>query len=345
MLLSEFAFDLPDELIARFPAEQRDQSRLLEIGQNHELIDRSFADIVDLISPNDCLILNNTKVIPARLLGQRESGGKVELLIERVEDNQHFLAQVKSSNALKPGTIVHVANEKFEAVERVNNFYRFVWHNTQASDLFDVLNHIGHIPLPPYIDRNDSDFDVVRYQTIFADQKGAVAAPTAGLHFSEAIFEALKEKGVEWDFVTLHVGSGTFSPIRVENVLEHKMHSERFTVPQSVVDLVHKTKARGGRVFAVGTTSVRSLESAAQQGELVASSGETDIYIYPGFEFKVVDSLITNFHLPESSLMLLVSAFAGKEPIFKAYRHAVEQQYRFFSYGDAMLLHRISSQA
>ncbi|NVJ59819.1 MAG: tRNA preQ1(34) S-adenosylmethionine ribosyltransferase-isomerase QueA [Gammaproteobacteria bacterium] len=342
MKLSEFSFDLPDELIARFPTEQRDASRLLHIDSNGNPQDRQFRDLMNLLSPNDCLIFNNTKVIPARLLGHRASGGKVEVLVERIINDQELLAMVRSSNSLKPQTELHFGKHILIAVERVNQFYRFKVEGTDS--IFDVLESEGHMPLPPYIDRLDTDFDKSRYQTVYAEKEGAVAAPTAGLHFTDDILAQLNSRGIETDFVTLHVGSGTFAPVRVDDIESHEMHSEWFEVPESVVALVNRTKARGGRVIAVGTTSVRSLESASFENEqgsgfqLKAMSGDTSIFIYPGYQFKCVDGLITNFHLPESTLIMLVSALAGKEVILNAYQHAVEQKYRFFSYGDAMFI-------
>ncbi len=339
MYLSDFHFDLPEELIARFPAEKRDASRLLHLSSAGNIIDRQFTDLVDLLEPNDCLIFNNTKVIPARLLGNRETGGKVELLIERVLDTQTVLSRVKSSNPLKPGSLITVGDFQIVTVERRDQFYVLESADKQTT-ILEILDKQGHMPLPPYIDREDTEFDAERYQTVYAQKEGAVAAPTAGLHFSEQKFERLSEKGIEWDFVTLHVGSGTFAPVRVDNIKEHKMHSEWFDVPESVVSLVKKTQQQGGRVVAVGTTSVRSLETASRSGKLEAMTGETDIFIYPGFKFNTVDALVTNFHLPESTLILLVSAFSGKEQILSAYRHAVDRKYRFFSYGDAMFLER-----
>ncbi len=338
MQLSDFHFDLPDELIARYPAEKRDASRLLHVSVDGKLSDRQFSDIVDLVNPEDCLIFNNTKVIPARLFGTRESGGKVELLVERVLSEFEFLSQVKSSNKLKPESKILVGQQQITVLGREGMFYRL--KVDESTPVLQVLDDLGRMPLPPYIDRTDTEFDAERYQTIYAQEAGAVAAPTAGLHFSERLFEHLKAKGVSWDFVTLHVGSGTFAPVRVENIKEHKMHSEQFQVSASVVEKVKQTRRQGGRVIAVGTTSVRCLESAAVSGDIEATSGDTDIFIYPGYKFRCVDALVTNFHLPESTLMMLVSAFSGKEPIMSAYRHAVAQQYRFFSYGDAMFLER-----
>jgi len=342
MKLSDFSFDLPDELIARFPTESRDASRLLHVNSVGAINDLNFIDIVNLVRPNDCLIFNNTKVIPARLLGKRESGGKVELMLERMTGEYECLSLVKSSNRLPIGAKVIIEDVTLEVLERVGQFYRFVVAGNQRS-ILDVLNHYGHIPLPPYIDRSDTEFDAERYQTIYAKEEGAVAAPTAGLHFTSEVFDALKSKGVKWDFVTLHVGSGTFAPVRVESIQDHQMHSECYSVPDSVVELVRETKSKGGRVIAVGTTSVRCLESASQAGALQAQSGETDIFIYPGYQFKCVDALVTNFHLPESTLIMLVSAFCNRSSILTAYRHAVEQKYRFFSYGDAMFLEKADS--
>ncbi|WP_144393274.1 tRNA preQ1(34) S-adenosylmethionine ribosyltransferase-isomerase QueA [Pleionea sediminis] len=340
MHLSDFHFELPDELIARYPTEERDASRLLHVSSDGQHHDRVFKDLVELISPNDCLIFNNTKVIPARLLGKRESGGKVELLVERVTGEFEFLSQVKSSNSLKPGAIIQVGDYLLSVIERQGLFYHL--SSGPSVPIFEVLENEGHMPLPPYIDRADTEFDAERYQTVYAKEAGAVAAPTAGLHFTDSILEKLKSKGVQWDFVTLHVGSGTFAPVRVDNIEQHQMHSEWFNVPESVVTLVNQTRRKGGRVIAVGTTSVRCLESASVDGELNPKTGDTNIFIYPGYEFQCVDGLITNFHLPESTLIMLVSAFSGRSAILKAYQHAIEQKYRFFSYGDAMFLEKAS---
>ena len=337
MQLSDFQFDLPDELIARYPTEQRDASRLLHLNATADIYDRQFSDIVDLVGPNDCLIFNNTKVIPARLLGTRESGGKVEILIERVVSDDEIISMVKASNAPKPGTLIKVGGYQLEVTGRDGQFFK-ITSLDKSTSVMSIIEQHGHMPLPPYIDRDDTEFDAERYQTVYAKEAGAVAAPTAGLHFTEQVFENLKHKGVSWDFVTLHVGSGTFAPVRVDNIDEHQMHSERFSVPESVVTLVNRTKQQGGRVIAVGTTSVRCLESAVISGSLLATSGDTDIFIYPGYQFKVVDGLVTNFHLPESTLIMLVSALCGKDNILNAYQHAVDNRYRFFSYGDAMFL-------
>lgn len=343
MRKQDFQFDLPDSLIANQPCEERTQSRLLDIQPlTGQIEDKHFYDIFDSVKPSDCLIFNNTKVIPARLLGNRETGGKVEVLLERVIPgkgavNDHCMAQLRASNTPKTGANIIVADDfVLRVIGREGTFFKLECLNELP--MLELVEQYGSMPLPPYIQRKASDFDKQRYQTVYAEKQGAVAAPTAGLHFDEALIEKLKQKGVAMDFVTLHVGAGTFSPIRVDNILEHQMHSEWFEVPQSVVDLIAKTRANGGRVISVGTTSVRCLESASISGELKASYGETDIFIFPGYEFKSVDALITNFHLSESTLLMLVSAFAGKELILESYKHAVEQKYRFFSYGDAMFI-------
>ena len=339
MQLSDFHFELPDELIARFPTEERTASRLLVVNAVSGAVHHNqFTDLLDKVQTNDCLIFNNTRVLAARLLGHRDSGGKVEVLVERLLDNHQLLAQVKSSNALKNGTQILIEQQPvLQVVEREGTFYRL--QSVGSKSLASLLEEHGHMPLPPYIDRADEALDQARYQTVYASKDGAVAAPTAGLHFSEDFLNQLKQKRVGYDFVTLHVGSGTFSPIRSEQIEQHTMHSERFELPPSVVELIQQTRQNGGRVIAVGTTSLRCLEGAFQaQGQLQATLGETDIFIYPGYEFKVVDALITNFHLPDSTLILLVSAFAGKALTLSAYQAAIEHQYRFFSYGDAMFI-------
>ncbi|MGB0496244.1 MAG: tRNA preQ1(34) S-adenosylmethionine ribosyltransferase-isomerase QueA [Kangiellaceae bacterium] len=351
MLKQEFQFDLPEHLIAYAPCEKRTDSRLLVINPHEESIHHhKFNELVAFLNPEDCLIFNNTKVIPARLFGKRVSGGKVEVLIERVlgektlddvkadKSSQHqCLAQVRASNSPKVGTLIVIAEDFcLEVVGRQNSFY--VLQNRSNDDLMMLIEKYGDMPLPPYIQRKAEREDKERYQTVYATEKGAVAAPTAGLHFDENLLNKIKDKGIKHDFVTLHVGAGTFLPLRVDKVEEHQMHSEWFNVPASVVELVSNTKAAGGRVIAVGTTSVRCLESASLSGELKAVSGETDIFIYPGYEFKSVDGLITNFHLSESTLMMLVSTFAGKQFIKKAYQSAIENEYRFFSYGDSMFI-------
>lgn len=346
MKLKDFDYHLPKELIAQFPAEQRTDSRLLVVNkQTSELSDKLFTNIESFLDPGDLLVMNNTRVIPARLFGHKQSGGKLEVLVERVLNEHEVLAQVRASKSPKPGSMIVFdgeANKKIfsaEVIARVDAFFHLRFDTKKP--VLTVLDEIGHIPLPPYIERGDETDDIERYQTVYAEQPGAVAAPTAGLHFDKKTLSALEEKGVKLGYVTLHVGAGTYQPVRVENIADHKMHKEWISVSAELVEQVEKTRAAGGRIIAVGTTTVRSLESAAFDGRLKPFEGETDIFITPGsgFEFKVVDGLITNFHLPESTLLMLVSAFAGYELMMTAYRHAVENNYRFFSYGDAMFIH------
>ncbi|MFT5451871.1 MAG: S-adenosylmethionine:tRNA ribosyltransferase-isomerase [Enterobacterales bacterium] len=338
MQLTDFTFNLPDNLIARYPLEERTASRLLSLdgtegGINHG----SFNDIKELIKPGDLLVFNNTRVIPARLNARKETGGKIEILIERLVSDTEALAHIRSSKSPKPESkLILEDGTELTVLGRKDNL--FIVKTVDGQDLLNILDSIGHIPLPPYIDRPDEASDHERYQTVYSKHKGAVAAPTAGLHFSEELIEQLKSNGVETGFVTLHVGAGTFQPVRVDDISEHKMHSEWFEVTAELVKQVEQTKARGGRVIAVGTTSVRCLESASKSGELEPFSGDTDIFITPGYEFKIVDVLITNFHLPESTLIMLVSAFAGRDNILSAYQAAIDEQYRFFSYGDAMFI-------
>ncbi|WP_392563397.1 tRNA preQ1(34) S-adenosylmethionine ribosyltransferase-isomerase QueA [Orbus wheelerorum] len=341
MQLSDFAFDLPDELIARYPAKVRSQCRLLGLdGNTGAITSGTFTDVLQKLNPGDLLVFNNTRVIPARLYGQKASGGKVEMLIERILDNNRVLAHVKSSKAPKEGTTILLGEQADIAVimlARHDSLFELQF----PSDVLAILDKIGHIPLPPYIDRPDDELDREVYQTVYNKVPGAVAAPTAGLHFDEPLLEALRQKGVEFAFVTLHVGAGTFQPVRVDNIENHIMHAEYAQVSQEVVDAVQACKARGNRVVAVGTTSVRALESAAQKsGQIESFFADTRIFIYPGYQFKVIDVLITNFHLPESTLIMLVSAFAGYDHVMNAYRFAVENQLRFFSYGDAMFITR-----
>ena len=338
----DFHFDLPDELIAQFPNEQRDASRLLMMdGNTGEYRDSNFNQFIDELHPGDLLVMNNTKVIPARLFGQKETGGKIEVLIERLLDSKSVLAHVRASKSPRPGARLTFDDDYHaEVIEREGDLFKLIF---DVDDIESMLNDIGHMPLPPYIQREDNDTDQSRYQTVYAQHAGAVAAPTAGLHFTEQLLEQIKQKGIDVAYVTLHVGAGTFQPVRVENIAEHKMHAEWIKVDEDVCNKVNKTRAQGGRVIAIGTTSVRSLESAAshsQGGALQPYSGDTDIFITPGYQFKIVDALLTNFHLPESTLLMLVSAFAGFENIMNAYQHAVDEKYRFFSYGDAMFLTR-----
>ncbi|HCV03136.1 tRNA preQ1(34) S-adenosylmethionine ribosyltransferase-isomerase QueA [Pseudoalteromonas sp. APAL1] len=342
MRVADFSFDLPDELIARFPKADRTSSRLLTLdGPSGKVEHKVFSDILSLVNENDLLVFNNTKVIPARMFGQKESGGKLEVLVERVLDEHRVLAHVRASKSPKPGSKI-ILEGKAEAIMVARHGELFELEFAKDENVLDILNDIGHMPLPPYIDRPDNEADRERYQTVYGEKPGAVAAPTAGLHFDDKLMMALKDKGINMAFVTLHVGAGTFQPVRVDSVDEHVMHSEYIEVPDDVVKAVAETKAKGGRVIAVGTTSVRSLESAAKVhgGKLDTYFGDTDIFIYPGYQFNVVDAMVTNFHLPESTLIMLVSAFAGQENIMGAYHTAIEQKYRFFSYGDAMFLTR-----
>jgi S-adenosylmethionine:tRNA ribosyltransferase-isomerase len=335
MRLDHFHFELPDELIARQPTADRRGSRLLAMDANGTVEHQGFADILNHIQAGDLLVFNNTKVIPARVYGKKETGGNVELLIERITGKQTALVHIRASKSPKAGATLLFDNG-FSALMlgRVDDLFELEF----SVPLLAMLDEIGHMPLPPYIDREDTQEDKTRYQTVYADQPGAVAAPTAGLHFDDQLLADIQAKGADLAFVTLHVGAGTFQPVRVENIVEHKMHSEWLEVSDSVCQQVRATKARGGKVFAVGTTSVRSLETASISGEIAPYQGDTDIFIYPGYKFKVVDRLLTNFHLSESTLLMLVSAFAGYTPIMKAYQQAISQRYRFFSYGDAMLL-------
>ncbi len=340
MRVADFNFELPDELIARFPMEDRTASRLLKLaGNSGEITHHKFADVLDFINPNDLIIFNNTKVIPARMFGQKASGGKVEVLVERVVDKHTVLAHVRANKSPKVGNEL-ILEETATAVMQGRQGELFELKFEGEEGVLDILDRIGHMPLPPYIDRPDNEKDRNRYQTVYGEKPGAVAAPTAGLHFDDALLAKLKDKGVDLGFVTLHVGAGTFQPVRVDKIEDHHMHSEYIEVPEQVVAQIKACRERGGRVVAVGTTSMRSLESAAMksEGELAPFYGDTDIFIFPGYEFQVVDAMITNFHLPESTLIMLVSAFAGQENIMNAYNTAIAEKYRFFSYGDAMFL-------
>lgn len=347
MRRQDFYYELPDELIARAPAAQRRGSRLLQLdGISGQLTHSQFPDLLSLVEPGDLMVFNNTRVIPARLFGQKESGGQVEILVERVLDTRRVLSHTRASKAPKVNSIV-ILQDATQVRLVARHDALFEWEFLGDDPVLAVLDRIGHMPLPPYIDRDDVAADRERYQTVYGEKQGAVAAPTAGLHFDEQMLADLKAKGVQTAFVTLHVGAGTFQNMRVDNIAEHQMHSEIMDVSEEVCALVRATKAAGKRVIAVGTTSVRSLESAAQgyanldqRGEIHPYQGETSIFIYPGYEFQVVDALVTNFHLPESTLIMLVSAFAGFRFTMAAYQEAVAQQYRFFSYGDAMFITR-----
>ena len=339
MRVADFQFDLPDELIARYPLAERCASRLLVLdGPSGAIAHQQFSDLLNYLRPGDLMVFNNTRVIPARLFAKKATGGKLEVLVERVLDTNRVLAHVRASKAPKVGSTIEFENGT-QATLLARHDSLFEWQF--AEPVLPLLERIGHMPLPPYMERADELDDRERYQTVYAEHAGAVAAPTAGLHFDQHMLSSIRELGVGSAFVTLHVGAGTFQPVRVETLEEHQMHHEWLQVSQEVVDAVAACKARGGRVIAVGTTSVRSLESAAQAtGELQAFAGETDIFLYPGRSFHVVDALVTNFHLSESTLLMLVAAFAGYPEIMDAYRSAIEHRYRFFSYGDAMFITR-----
>ena len=347
MRRQDFHFDLPPELVAQAPLAERAHSRLLVLdGADGTRVHARFDALPSLLAPGDLLVFNDTRVIPARLFGQKDSGGRVEVLIERIESDALALAQVRASKSPKPGTRLLLGTDRdegfeVEMVERVGDLFRlrFPAHASVTA----CLDSHGHVPLPPYIERADTAADAERYQTVYAREAGSVAAPTAGLHFDDALLEACAARGIERAFVTLHVGAGTFQPVRVDDLASHRMHSERYTVPAETADAIAACRARGGRVVAVGTTVVRTLEAAArdrglERGAPVPGGGETDIFILPPYRFRVVDGLVTNFHLPESTLLMLVSAFAGREAVLGAYETAVAERYRFFSYGDAMLV-------
>lgn len=339
MRLEDFDFDLPAELIAQFPPPNRGDSRLLTLDAQGVPGDRGFHELSELVTPSDLLVFNDTRVIKARLNGHKQTGGKVELLIERVLDARRALAMVRASHAPRPGSrIAGWESGDIEVIERRGDLYELAF--PAACTVAEFLERHGALPLPPYIERPAGADDDSRYQTVYAREPGAVAAPTAGLHFDQAMLDRLAQRGVARAFVTLHVGAGTFQPVRVERVDDHRMHAERYWIPESTREAVERTHLHGGRVIAVGTTSLRALESAARDGQLRAGSGETDLFITPGFRFRVVDALVTNFHLPRSTLLMLVAAFAGLAPILAAYRHAVAHRYRFFSYGDAMFVAR-----
>ena len=333
----DFHYDLPDELIARYPASDRSGSRLLCLdGADGSLRDRQFRELPELLQPGDLLVFNDTRVMPARLLGRKESGGQVEVLIERVIGARDALAHIRASKSPKPGTRIDTETGlQLEVLGRAGDLFQLRF---PADDVPVQLGRHGHMPLPPYIDRPDDSADRERYQTVYAREPGAVAAPTAGLHFDARMLDSLKEYGIATAFVTLHVGAGTFQPVREDDLARHRMHAEYAVVSAAVVDAVRQARERGGRVVAVGTTSVRSLESAAADGELRPFAADTRLFIVPGYRFRVVDAMLTNFHLPESTLLMLVAAFAGHENIMRAYRHAIDERYRFFSYGDAMFI-------
>jgi len=332
-----FHFDLPRELIAQAPLPRRSDSRLLHLSRFDGVVaDRQFRDLPGLLSAGDLLVFNDTRVIPARLFGRKESGGRVEVMLERLLGDSECLAQLRVSKTLKAGGAILLEDgSRLRVVGRDGGFFHL---RLEGGSLSMVLQKLGHMPLPPYITREDTEQDAERYQTVYAERPGAVAAPTAGLHFDDQLLAALDDFGIGRSRVTLHVGAGTFQPVRVDNIEEHRMHAEYLEVPASTCDAVRRTRERGGRVVAVGTTAVRALETAAQGGELQPFAGDSSIFIYPGYRFRLIDGLVTNFHLPESTLLMLVCALAGTGPTLAAYRHAVAQRYRFFSYGDAMLI-------
>jgi S-adenosylmethionine:tRNA ribosyltransferase-isomerase len=338
MRLSDFHFDLPDRLIVHHPLAERRSSRLLCLdGPSGQVSHQHFVDLLDYLRPGDLMVFNNTRVIPARLFGRKETGGQLEILVERVLDARRVLAHVRASKSPKVGSrIITEGGAVAVMVARHDALFELAFDE----DVLALLERVGHMPLPPYIDRADEPADRERYQTVYAQKAGAVAAPTAGLHFDREMLQSIADKGVHRAEVTLHVGAGTFQPVRVARIEDHQMHSEWLEVDAGVVEAVNACKARGGRVIAVGTTSVRSLETAARDGVLKPFSGDTDIFIYPGRPFHVVDALVTNFHLPESTLLMLVSAFAGYQQTMAAYQAAVAENYRFFSYGDAMFITR-----
>jgi len=333
---SAFHYELPPELIAQMPLSERTESRLLVLeGRSGDIEDRRFADLATLLRPGDLLVLNDTRVIPARLHGTKATGGQVEILLERLTGRRAARAQLRASRSPNPGSVVSLPGG---ACARVEGRRGELFDLSFDRDLDPYLDAHGEVPLPPYIQRSPQAADEQRYQTVFARQRGAVAAPTAGLHFDEQLLGTLNEAGVEHAFLTLHVGAGTFAPVRVERIEDHSLHAEWADVPESLCQRIRATRLRGGRVVAVGTTTVRALESAACHSPLESFSGDTTLFVYPGFKFHVVDAMVTNFHLPESTLLMLVAAFAGRERVLAAYRHAVAQRYRFFSYGDAMFI-------
>jgi S-adenosylmethionine:tRNA ribosyltransferase-isomerase len=335
MHLSDFEFNLPPDLIARYPLAKRSESRLLCL-ENNATSSRQFFEMENLLHPGDLLIFNNTKVIPARIFGQKSTGGQVEILVERILDHERILAQVRVSKPPRVGDkLFFPSNATFEVMGRAEQFYELRYTHTDRSVL-DVIEAIGQIPLPPYMHRAPDENDKERYQTVYAEHKGSVAAPTAGFHFDHDLLARLRERKIEMGYLTLHIGAGTFTPVRVAELRQHKMHAEYFEISAELCEQIQATKARGNRVIAVGTTSLRALESASQSGTIQPYRGETNIFIYPGYRFQCVDALITNLHLPCSTLLMLVCAFAGYEPVMQAYRYAVDNQYRFYSYGDAM---------
>lgn len=346
MNISEFDYELPENLIAQMPADKRQNSKMLVLNKQVQTIEhKHFFDIIDYIEPNSILVLNNTKVLPARLYGTKDTGAKIEVFLLEQKQNKQWSCLIKPSKRVKPDTIVTISDElKVKPIKRLEDDGEWLVEMIYDGDLFEILHKVGNIPLPPYIERKLKaeelkQFDMERYQTVYAKDEGSVAAPTAGLHFTQEILQKLKDKGVEIAYVTLNVGLGTFRPVKCDNVLDHKMHSETFEITQEAAEKINNAKAKGKKLVAVGTTTVRTLETAFQKYNCIkACKDHSELFIYPPYEFKVVDELITNFHLPKSTLLMLVSALAGKEFIFKAYNEAIQNEYRFFSYGDCMLI-------
>jgi S-adenosylmethionine:tRNA ribosyltransferase-isomerase len=341
MKTSDFDFELPPELIAQCPPQQRGKSRLLHLDHHGAIQDYLFSDLIKFVRAGDVWVFNNTRVIKARLFGEKASGGKIEVLIERIIDDHHALAQIRASHAPQPGTQLNIAGTSVKVINRKDEFFRLEFKTEET--ILSLLDRVGKLPLPPYIDRSAEKDDDARYQTVYAKIHGAVAAPTAGLHFNESMLKQLESAGAKIVYLTLHVGAGTFQPVRSENISEHKMHSERYHISEETVAIIEDARNQGNTITAVGTTTLRALESAAQHGKLKPGFSETDIFITPGYQFKIVNRLLTNFHLPKSTLLMLVSAFSGLNNIKNAYRHAIEKKYRFFSYGDAMLIERTQS--
>lgn len=336
--LSDYDFNLPEQLIARYPTAERLQSRLLVVDKDaKQWVDKQFLDLASYLRKGDLLIMNNSKVMPARFYGHKTSGGRVEFLLERILDSTHAWTHLRSSKSPKNEQIIHLdSGDAVKILGRQEDL--FVIESVGGRSFYDIMEEVGEIPLPLYFRRQAEEFDKERYQTVYAQDNGSVAAPTAGLHFDKSFLDALSAQGVELAYVTLHVGAGTFQPVRVANIKEHRLHHEYLEVPDAICEAILRTKARGGRVIAVGTTTVRSLETAAKGGTLRAFKGDSNLFIYPGYQFKVIDGLLTNFHLPQSSLLMLVAAFAGHDTTMAAYQHAIEAQYRFYSYGDCMLI-------
>jgi S-adenosylmethionine:tRNA ribosyltransferase-isomerase len=339
----DYHFDLPAELIAQYPLAERSASRLMTVDKSSGAIaHKTFVDIVSLLRPNDLLVFNNTRVIPARLFGQKSTGGRIEILIERIVNPHTVHAHIRSSRSPKPGAMLSIFNRESDAIEAqwevIDRLGSLFVISSADQPIAPMIDRCGHMPLPPYIERPDELADQDRYQTVYAKREGAVAAPTAGLHFTHEVLDALARAQVATTEITLHVGAGTFQPVKEADIRSHEMHFEWLEVPQEVVEAVNSARASGGRIIAVGTTAARALEAASQSGELSAYQGDTNIFMYPGYTFQAIDGLVTNFHLPESTLIMLVSALAGREPILEAYREAVRERYRFFSYGDAMLI-------